>query len=140
MTTSAPRARVAATFTCGAPSGITTVAFTSASRAAHARARAWLPEGWVTTPRARPAASSVATALQAPRSLKTPTGCNDSGLTHSGRSCSPQAQGSSGVLTTDPRMRSAAYSTCVMVTDVISEKVAASCGIALRHTLEPRRS
>ena len=40
--------------------------------AARARAAAWLPDEWVTTPRAASAAVRENTALAAPRALKAP--------------------------------------------------------------------
>src|SRR3546814_6760120 len=49
-------------------------------RAASASAPPWLPDEWVTTPRAAAASSSDHTALQAPRNLNAPARCSGSAL------------------------------------------------------------
>ncbi len=53
VTICAPRRRVGPIFASGALSGTTTVAGIPSSAAAYARACAWLPLEWATTPRWR---------------------------------------------------------------------------------------
>jgi len=55
--TSAPYARVPSTFTAGAVVGMTTMAGIENRAAAQATAWPWLPDEYVTTPRARTAGS-----------------------------------------------------------------------------------
>jgi len=69
----APNSRIAASFTRGALPGTTTWAGMPRSRQASAMAAPWLPELWVTTPRAAVSALSENTALAAPRNLNAPT-------------------------------------------------------------------
>ena len=66
--------RVAATFVTGAVSGIRTVTGMWRRAPASATPWAWLPADAQTTPRRRPALSSRANRLNAPRILKAPTG------------------------------------------------------------------
>src|SRR4051812_17626591 len=68
------------TFDWGEPFGMTISALIPRRRAARARAAAWLPEEWVTTPRAASASVSENTALHAPRALNAPTACRFSHL------------------------------------------------------------
>ena len=99
--TSAPSARVAATLTPAADSGITRTARIPNARAAYATAWAWLPLDGAITPR-RSSSVNAAILVYAPRILKAPIGCSDSGLSQT----SPAHRaGNSGVRTATPATR-----------------------------------
>ena len=82
-------------------------------RAASASAAPWLPEEWVTTPRAACASSSDHTALQAPRNLNAPARCRCSHLkwTAQPASASSERERSTGVTCACGAIRAAAAST-----------------------------
>ena len=100
----AQRSRSPSILRWGALSGMTMCASTPNARAAYATAWAWLPEEWARMPRALTSGSRRATAFTAPRILKAPIGCSDSGFSHR----SGHGERSSGVRTAWPRIRSAA--------------------------------
>jgi hypothetical protein len=69
----------------GASWGMNTVAFTPASRAAHATAWPWLPALAATTPARRSPSLSVASLFTAPRTLKEPVRWRFSAFSDTGR-------------------------------------------------------
>ena len=98
---------------------------TPRSRAASARAAAWLPEEWVATPRRASSSASDSTALQAPRNLKAPTFWKFSHLKKSRAPAMPSRvpQVSTGVRRAWGRIRSAAARTSANVTGRCSSPV-----------------
>ena len=106
----APSRATLAIFTRGAFSGITTHAGMPRRRAAYASAAPWLPDEWVTTPRAAMSGASAKTALVAPRALKAPIFCRFSHLKKSRAPASPSSddEASTGVRCTCGAIRTAA--------------------------------
>src|SRR5690554_590208 len=116
--TSPPYARVASILAGTAVAGITTVADVPACRAAQASAAAALPADTVTTPRARCCGVRRSSLCSMPRTLKLPVCWNISAL-NSSRSptiADSDADATTGVTLTLPRMRCAACRTASMVT------------------------
>ncbi len=118
VTIRAPCRAAAATFTSAALCGTTTTAGTPSTSAAYATARPWFPLECATTPRARCPAGSALIAAKAPRSLKAPVGCRDSGLMS--RRGSVSGNGTSGVLTMTPSRRCAAALISSTVTSAVT--------------------
>src|SRR5262249_22882757 len=127
-TSGAPCRAAPATLTSDALSGTTTTAGTPSTAAAYATARPWFPLECVTTPRSRCSAGNALIAAKAPRSLKDPVGCRDSGLTsRRGVVC---GNGTSGVRTITPSRRPAAARVSSTVTSDVTGHPAAGRGVS----------
>ncbi len=116
--TSAPAARAAATDRAGAVRGMTTTASTPAAPATSATASPWLPPDTATTPAARSVSVSDASLASTPRGLNDPARCRCSSLSSTGapRAADSPGEGTVGVRTTPPALRSAAVSMSAMLT------------------------
>ena len=81
--TSAPKPRAPMTFTAGAVTGMTIVAFTPTRRAWKASAKAWFPAETATTPFSRSSGVNNSSLFSAPRSLKEAVKFRFSNFSHS---------------------------------------------------------